>query len=60
MMKRGLHHGAIHAELPPAGYLQRARQLDDSLVERRQRGGFDQIGPAQQGGIIGYGGSSKC
>jgi hypothetical protein len=53
MMKRGLHHRAIHAELPPAGYLQRARQLDDSLVERRQRGGSIRL--AQRSRVVSSG-----
>jgi hypothetical protein len=51
---RGLDHRAVHAQLAPARDLEPARQRHHPLVEGGQRRGFDQVGPAQQGGVVGH------
>jgi hypothetical protein len=54
MVDRRLHHRAVKAQLPPARHREPARQGDHAVVERDQRRGRDDVGPAQKGGVVGH------
>src|SRR5919112_1628606 len=49
----GLHHRAINPELPAAGDLQRAGQLNGAVVERGDGLGADHVRPADEGSVVG-------
>src|SRR5215204_425069 len=53
MVDVGLHHRAINPELPAAGDLQRAGQLNGAFVERGDGLGADHVRPADEGGVVG-------
>src|SRR5215210_5440248 len=53
IMDVGLDHRAVGSELATARNFQRAGQLDGALVERLKRFRPDQVGPADEGCVLG-------
>jgi hypothetical protein len=47
-----LDHRGVHPEFPPAGYLQRAGQLDGLIIQGRHRLGTDRVRPTDEGGVV--------
>src|ERR687886_1179279 len=52
VMDRGLHHRAVNAQLAPARHFEPSRQLNHALVEGEERLWRDEVGPAQQCGVV--------
>jgi hypothetical protein len=60
MVDGRFHHHAVHPQLPSPGHFQRLRQRHDPLVERLEGAGPDQVGPAQQRGVVRHRGQIKA
>src|ERR671938_934094 len=52
VMDRGLHHRAVDAQLAPARHFEPSRQRHHTLVEGEEGLWRDEVGPAQQRGVV--------
>jgi hypothetical protein len=54
MVNIRLHHRGVNPQLAATGHLQRTGQLDHAVVERGDRVGTNEVGPADEGGVVGH------
>ncbi len=51
---RGHNHGAVNPQFAPTGDLEGACQVNDMVEQVMQRVGLDEVGLADEGGVIGH------